>query len=335
MIPMPERKGRLSINSDGGMWSADDWLVFLANSAGKPASTWATWQSARSVNITVTIDDLAPLARHPALLFKLRGALGAQLMAGACETASGGFGTGMACSCRPVCPSWLMFATLPLARPNAPGETIAKPYVLAAYAKDRKLCVRLTLFGFASGHAEAARTAFVAACSRGLPWSLLAADVGVTLLPNQPVVVETGIRPVEVQNPSRHRGGAALRFVTGLEVNTRTQPLLPGDLFDWTASRVRGLAPWFGHASDEPQLTELRREWDACITDYALDEEAITAQRESSRSGQTWTSVQRRCSIELNGPLSQPLSELIVIGERIHVGRGAVHGLGRYTLAPI
>ena len=323
----------LAFSGDTRCFDMDDWLSFLRSAADNPVPIADMWAQTQTTAVELLLPGLGALSAHPALLPKLRGGLGMRLMTSACNTASYAFRQKLACHCKPSCASWLLFGTHPVSRPNAPGETLAKPFALAAGARKRDLKIRLTLFGHASALVGQVRNALSAACLHDLPWRALCKDVGYVLLPDQPSLARMHVAALQLQAASSFRQGALLTFSGGLEVNERSNAVTPSDIFDWTISRFRGLAPWYGAALDETEVPLLKEEWLKAVTSFSLDAVPLLVRHRSSRSGETWESMPQRSSVELDAGLSRRLCDMLVLGEMTHVGRGAVNGLGRYKLS--
>jgi hypothetical protein len=123
---------------------------------------------------------------------------------------------------------------------------------------------------------------------------------------------------------------ATLEFVTGLELNNRTDHGLSGpDIFRRLTARASMIAPWM-RIDLTQNVDSLQVNWDALALEIDTAE-ALHHPRASRRTGLSWQSITRLPSIRLTGNLNE-IWHYLVLGENIHIGRGATAGSGRYSL---
>jgi hypothetical protein len=280
------------------------------------------------VRITAIVSGAGLVAAHPGLLPKLRGALGHALLKGACEGAAHG-----GCKCHPACAAAALFGPKPKITIGGITQEASKPYVIsAARHGGRDLALSVTLFGLASPYAAAARQALGEAVTGGVPWILLGGDVRLSLPASEPALISSSVTIESALESGRAPGCATMDFITGLELNNRDSDALTGhDIFRRLAARASLIAPWCGMDLIQ-DVDGLRENWDALTVEMDLPEDAAQQPRASSRTGEAWQSRTRLPLVRLTGALEE-IWPYLGLGEKTHIGRGAVSGSGRYVLA--
>jgi hypothetical protein len=281
-----------------------------------------------TVRITAIVSGAGLVAAHPGLLPKLRGALGHALLNGGCEGAPRG-----ACKCHPACAAAVLFGPKPKITIGGITQEVSKPYVIAAARHGgRDLALSVTLFGMAAPYAAAARQALGEAVTGGVPWKLLGGDVRLSLPASEPALISSSVTIESALESGRPPDCATLEFVTGLELNNRGGDALTGhDIFRRLAVRASLIAPWC-RIDLVQDVAGLRENWDALTVGMDLPEDAAEQPRASSRTGTAWQSRTRLPLVRLTGALEE-IWPYLALGEKTHIGRGAVAGSGRYVLA--
>lgn len=267
------------------------------------------------------------LADRASLLNKLRGAFGTALLAGACDEVR----MRQPCRCSRTCAAEVFFGTKPTLPMTAGGGEIAKPFVLHAEpAGANDLLAGVSVFGFAEEWLPEARHALVAALREGVNWHALAGkDVFV------PAHRAIG-SPRSYQRSPRHDAQApnsvTLSFVSGLDARNGDPFQEPVRVLDRLVRRTISMARWY----DVEMTDNIVDIMHYTVSRLAVDADHLGAQqvrhvRRSGRTGDLYENPAIRCDLYVTGEL-EPLWPFLRIGEAIHVGRGAVAGLGRYRL---
>jgi hypothetical protein len=253
------------------------------------------------------------LAGDPALLGKLRGALGHELgRAGSAEALAG-----RPCPWRPPCALDLLFRTQ--GRITG-GLEIPKPWVPAAEAEGDDLVVVLTIMGFATEWLEPAAEALV----RGLRGGL--SGTGRLEVVDREILVRERVEPPAGDH-------LLLLWRTPLEIRRSepARPLDPPTIVASLANRVSGLARFQDAALAAGAARELKAAAGRVRARW-LEARAVAWSRWSGRQGRRIPMAGVTSALELEGELG-PLLPLLAIGETCHVGSHATLGLGRYVIA--
>lgn len=233
-------------------------------------------------NIEIRLDGGGVLAAHPGLLFKLRGALGHRLLEGACAQAVSAFQNEttlknasplIGCKCQPACALHLLYGTHPIIDDNGHHMQMASPFTLSARPQGTNLIINLLLAGFAGAwHAEIRLALIQALNGDDLPWTVMAKDCQVQLIPERLKVSSSKILKISVeprlaeltkqinQNHEEERIELRLVFLSGIEINNRKTPLCADDILARLVDRPVTLAPWFG-CSFVPDREEIHASW--------------------------------------------------------------------------
>lgn len=274
----------------------------------------------REVVIEARLAGMGAYARCPSLLNKVRGALGRVLL----ESASEETRRRLPCGWARACAAEVLFGRKPA--PDNGGAEIAKPFVLEAAQRGADLLVRLRLFGMAGEWAREVAQALVAALRGRVRWRDLARDE--VLFTPADVAVSDLVQRVCGMDVAAAQPAASLRleFLTPVDAERGSLVDDPWLLFERLLMRLGMLARWQGVrlADDGGLMAEC---W------HGLACEAWRA----DGGGRVWgghrflNRVDAGVVMSIEGEL-EPLWPLLVLGERVHVGRGATVGLGRYQV---
>lgn len=261
---------------------------------------------------------VADLVDDPALPGRLRGAWGRQLL----RTASRPAQNDRPCPWSPPCAYDPLFRD----RPALKGLETPKPYVIAVTpGPDGLICLRLTLFGFATEWLEAAAEAWTLALRGGvgMPDGVQAVleplDRRITAHESLPAPPPPAAVTMRFTSPLCLRRGGS----THAEI---------GSLFSSLGNRVSGMARWL-----DAQIAADWRGLKDHAAGLAVDAAGLTPvfwRRYSGRQGDNPIRMEgMRGAVRIAGDLA-PLWPLLLAGETCHVGSHAAQGLGRYVLEP-
>ncbi|WP_377292723.1 hypothetical protein [Rhizobium sp. SG2393] len=291
-----------------------------AGHAGMPARLAAAFGEAE---VTLWLPGLAGLANAISLGPKLRGSLGEVLLQSASP----------AVRARQPCP-WPRHSTADLffgpgTQVTLAGETqsIARPFVLFGRAeRSGALSITLRVFGSACERAEAVFDALISAIGK-VDWSSLSRDIALGL-PSPVTIEKVSARRNDAPFDLRRTSSAAdMIFVSPIDADRGDPTRDPGLLLARLCRRLALLSPWFGLAPDACYAACLHEAEAANIT---LVE--ISSVETAPVGGHHFANrLAPPMHLRLTG-LSPAMRLALMIGERVHIGRGASIGLGRYRL---
>ncbi|MGD0723802.1 MAG: CRISPR system precrRNA processing endoribonuclease RAMP protein Cas6 [Roseiarcus sp.] len=269
--------------------------------------------------IRVRLADMAAAAREPALIGRLRGALGDVLM----RTASPQAASGRPC---PWDPPSAFEALFRKQGRMTPGTDFPSPWVLALQPRRGALDVMLTLFGVACEWAPAAAEALVEGCAR-IDWRS-AAGVFVPAM----AVIDRRMQRVAIEE--REIGQTlVLEFLSPLVVSSQNPVEAPAAAFKSFSLRLEGLARWHG-------LTLAAVDWGAMkaalrAADWTWTDTEFADWRRGSRRQDRWiamSGVLGRLHIAASHDAMMQISPLLRLGANTHVGADIAFGCGRYRI---
>lgn len=268
-------------------------------------------------HVSALIPGHATLANDVVVLRRIRGALGQELLRSASPEAV----AGTACPWQPPCALDVLFREQ--GRVGARG--IPKPFVLAATRKNQDLIVSVTLFGFAVDWAPAVAQALTAVLAHRIDWQNQRSRV---FLPPARVERVTTVG-FEGLDPLPLRPEIDLEFATPMvdeDGDLLERPTMILTRLTW---RIAALAPWHGVALVD-EGGRLRSEIDRLSSDVTRLR-TLSAPRRSGRAGQRFKVP---TLVGILGIFDPPLGlgPLLAIGQRTHVGKGAVEGFGRFVV---
>ena len=274
----------------------------------------SVWTEAR---VSAVIPGHADLANDVVLLRRIRGGIGRLLLQSASPEAI----AGAPCPWEPPCALDVLFRE----QGRAGARGIPKPFVLSATRKGWDLVVTLTLFGFAVDWAPVAAHALTAVLTQGIDWR--GQRPGLFLPPARVGRVATaGFDCIE---PVPGRSQIAIEFVTPLMDETEDLVDRPTMILTRAAWRIAALAAWQGVRliGDDGRL---RAELDGVRCD-ASQLKQFTAARHSGRGQRGFNVPVLTGVLVINDP-APVVWVLLAIGQRTHVGKGAVEGFGRFVV---
>ena len=190
------------------------------------------------------------------------------------------------------------------------------------------MTVSLRLFGAAAGRAPALADSLAAALAERVNWPALAKD-GDLFLPadRRPVALSLGPAALAFPAPA---AAAEMVFVSPLDAARGDPGADPALILPRLLRRLALLAPWCGvdlAAAHDGALT-------AALANIAVDAREGDGPPGPARGGHRRASrLAAPPRLTLTGDLT-PLWPALVLGQAVHIGRGASLGLGRYTLVP-
>ena len=276
------------------------------------------WQC---LDIALMVKDYGMLATHPALLQKLRGAIGRVLMGAASKDSL----DQKVCPWQPPCANDVFFGPKPMIKLTRHTHEIPKPFTLSAIQKGRDLWLTVSLFGFAREWASEMRSALVRAVRERINWKALAGDMFL------PLTMELHVKMIEktLRLSSKLPDRVILNFVTPIDCKNTDPADHPQSVLSRLVHRVFLLARWH-EVQIDTDWKALSHCWRSVIADVDTQKTQIQA-RHSQRSHSRYTIHSRLVRLDLDGDLAA-LWPVLVIGEHAHVGRGTTAGLGKYQL---
>ena len=271
--------------------------------------------------IAVRLAGLAAAATEPALIGRLRGALGDVLMA----TASPQAIAGEPC---PWSPPSTYEALFRKQGRMTPGTDFPSPWVLSAQAtRGGDLDVVLTLFGIAIEWAPAAADALVEVVSRRIEWRALVHG----FVP-APVVTRRRLAAVAV-GTGPAPAALTLDFLTPLAITAGDAGENPVPAFTSLGWRLEGLARWH-------RATLADVDWGTLADDlrtaqWTWSEAEPARWRRGSRRQDQWIAMNGtlgRLHVSADPQIMEHIAPLIRLGELVHVGADIAFGCGRYRL---
>jgi hypothetical protein len=268
--------------------------------------------------IRLRIAGAANASSEPALVGRLRGALGDVLM----QTASPQAVAGHPCPWNPPSAFEVLFRKQGR---MTPGTDFPSPWVMAAQPRRGNLEVSLTLFGIACEWAPAAAEALVEACQR-IDWRAAARGFvpAVSIIDRR---VEASVPP-----PIPATTSLELEFLSPLVVSSRDAAENAVSAFASLGFRLEGLARWHGFTLDKTDWTSLAALLHAAEWNW-LDHETIRWSRGSQRQNR-WIAMQGvvgRLNIRAHGDVVTSIAPLLQLGSLTHVGADVAFGCGRYV----
>ena len=268
--------------------------------------------------VVLRIAGAARATENPSLLNKLRGSFGNALMKGASVEAA----AGRPCPWQPACAFDVLFRE----QARFQGRHgVPKPWIVAADRAGPDLDLRLTLFGFSCDWVDSVRERLAEAVRFNLPWRFLLGPEAPEGLEIRSSRIETlkGLRPVPAPE------AAVLHFITGVDAAGSDPRDDPATLVARLARRIDGLARWQDAAIPATSWESLSKVWRRLH--YSAELTEGLHRRYSRRQDRAIRNADLTGWLEISGCLD-PVWPLLRIGERVHIGRGATAGRGRYRL---
>lgn len=201
------------------------------------------------------------------------------------------------------------------------GDGLPKPYVIFAEPDKGDMIVGLRVFGVACDWMPAASEALVAGLRDILPWQRLIAR------PPPPITARDFTYCDHVAIPIA-KGPVTLRFLSPVDVSGIRRDIGPS-LLSRILRRVAALSRWQGMVL----ASDATRDLTARIDALDIDTSRMTSGRyeSASRHAEIRSHATMQGELRISGDIA-PFLPALAIGERCHVGRAAVEGLGRYRL---
>lgn len=261
----------------------------------------------------VRIPKSAIFVSNPALIGKLRGALGTALM----EAASPEVSNGKDCPWVPPCAYQILW------RQNCevrPGYALPSPYVIEADAVGADLRITLRLFGAASDYLGEACDALIRGLRNGL------SGIGRLDLSGRDMALHQGVEVPPI------RGMAELTFVTPVLIrNTEAgNHVDPRALLKGLVKRVDALARWGGMSLSPEAEAELLDAIDAVEGTWE-QADVVPWRRGAIRQGKVLPMGGAVGRVVYRGELT-PLAPLLALGEICFAGGRTAFGQGRFRL---
>lgn len=204
---------------------------------------------------------------------------------------------------------------------GAKGDGLPKPYVLFCDADGADLIVSLRVFGYANDWFYVAAEALVTGMREILPWRrLFGSEV--------PIICERRIEQMNGVELPRNQERMALNFLTPVDASGKSDAI-ERSLLSRLLRRVDGLARWQGYALDPDyarSLTQILSE-----LDYSRSTLSPGVYKSPNRKAENRHHKTMLGELIAIGDVSA-ISAFVALGERCHVGRAAVEGLGRFNL---
>ena len=267
--------------------------------------------------VRVTLPGYGALAKDLALINRIRGAWGHELMRSAPPEAI----AGKPCPWEPPCALDIFFREQ--FRDGKHG--LPKPFLFGLNRRRRDLIVDLTIFGLASDWAFAARDALVVALKRRLDWKRHYPDLFLPADPAMEVELLTLSRMPEAPR-ARH---VEIEFLTPMDASGDDPIDNPATVIGRLARRIDGLARW-QEARIDADWAQAAKRWSGLEYD-ARGLRYLTGSRGSRRQNREIPVSAVAGTLSVHGDLAEILP-LLLIGQTSHVGRGAVSGYGRFEI---
>ena len=260
------------------------------------------------------LEDCAPFASED-IGAHLRRSFLAAFSSGASEAAQ----AGMPCSWDPPC-ALDVFWREQLRGPR--GDGLPKPYVMQCYSEGPDLIVAVRVFGMALDWFMVASEAMAQGLRTILPWGrILRGRTGVPRITD---------RWVEVGCPApmpAHDGALRLVFSSKTDVGKTDPSEAPHRLLSRLLRRVDGISRWNGLAITDGVGRAMAQH----MAGLQYDTSGLSLVRYTNPNGKK----QSRVNHAVTGHLTirgdwVPIWPVLAMGERCHLGRGAVEGLGKF-----
>ncbi|MHB1166843.1 MAG: hypothetical protein ACYC3K_16735 [Candidatus Nanopelagicales bacterium] len=278
----------------------------------------------RMDEIEIALPSMAGFAVSPSLGNKLRGALGAVLL----ESASAAVRNRRPCDWPRTSSAEIFFGRRPLIALGRHGSEIAKPFVFSvAAAGDGSLVIHLRIFGHARERTAAIADALVQAVRGSVRWADMTKD-GPRFLPAvidpEFVKIATGKGCADM---ARVPEAAEMTFVMPLDAERGDIAREPRFVLQRLLRRLALLAPWQGISlrGAFPALLEAAERVEVEV----VEETSVASIASGGHRMANRLSPPMR--LRLSGGI-EPIWPALVIGEQVHIGRGASLGLGRFRL---
>jgi hypothetical protein len=278
----------------------------------------------REEELTITLPAMGAFAQSPSLGNKLRGALGDVLL----KSASSDVLDRAACRWSRPSTADIFYGVGEKIALGDHDSAIARPFVLFANeGRNHALDVRLRIFGDATARAEAVFDALIAAVCHKVDWQTMTRD-GPRYLPSRIAPSNVKARSyTEGFKPESLSDEADMIFLAAIDADRGNPATDPSIVLARLVRRLALIAPWFS--------TSLAQEYQALME--LAEQTHITIAEECSTPSPQLGGHHRANT--LAPPMRFHLSNIppafrlpLLIGERIHIGRGASMGLGRYRL---
>ena len=270
--------------------------------------------------IVLGLIGMGRFSSAPSLLNKVRGALGRVLL----QMGSADVGKGRPCIWSDTCAAEGLFGAKPTIRIGAFRGEITKPYRLTQKRKGEDLIVSLDLYGFARVWRHEVKWALLFALREFVDWDLLAKDNGFFV----PKCVHVS-EPVLLEIPIHERDCTHVRLLFQSPVDAERGSIFqrPDLLFKRLSLRLSMLARWHEVTLQE-DWQALQRKWQDF--DYFL--KPCVSHSNFSIGGHKFRNhVNAPQTIEIQGPLGRSAT-MLALGENTGLGRGAMIGLGDYSI---
>jgi len=274
--------------------------------------------------IEICVQGLGAFVELPGLLNKIRGSLGEALLASASDAVK----QERVCLWTPCCAAEVFFAQKPTIEIGLRDyrAQIPKPFVLAAERHgSQDLQITLTIFGVAEYWTQAASEA---ALRHRVHWHKLAA--GVYFVPAKICVESVKVRAYQSGLTRRVPDECRLSFITPLDTERTEITDNPHQVLKKLLIRVALMARWQGLGL-RGDLDGLYADWQKLECNFVGPVHKSSMRLDSGRNNQTGFRDVTMSELAIAGNLAS-LWPFLLIGETTHIGRGAVKGLGRYTI---
>jgi len=296
-----------------------------------PPTTRLALELARP-DFTDHITDLAAAFHDQTVTFRLRGCgtsapadIGAHLrrsFLGALGAAASPAAIGnLPCTWDPPC-ALDVFCREQLRGPQ--GDGLPKPYVIRHAAFEGDLLVSLRIFGMANDWFMAAAEAMVTGMRNILPWQRL-----YSARTSAPEILS---RDVQIGAPAAglpETRAVAVVFLTATDTGGAFPAHEPHRIVSRLLRRVDGLSRWNGLAL-EPSAGKAFAEY-ARTLDYDTSGLRRGRYESPNAKGQVRAKATMSGTLGISGDIA-PLLPVLAMGERCHLGRGAVEGLGVFRV---
>lgn len=270
--------------------------------------------------ITFRLEALAQAARDPALLGRIRGAFGEELLRGASPQSA----RGEPCPWEPPC----AFETLFRKQDRMKGGIdFPNPWVLSLTPHRDDLLVRMCLFGLACEWDAAAAEALTVALLSGVDWKASTGSFA-----SAPRIASRNVEVVTVPWVEV-RQRLILDFMSPLVISRRDAASNPQPAFTTFGLRLEGIARWHGWSLEQVDWRAVAKMLHALSWEW--EEVAPVAWRRGSLRQNKLIPMQGVVGrlVVSGAALSDPvLSALFRVGALVHVGADIAFGCGRYEI---